>query len=185
MPRWAIWSAVITIALVVIWKLYMPFDLMPTIMNLQSTDFVNGESIPHKYTCDGMRTLNPPLSFFGVPEGTLSLALTMEDPDVPREIHADGTFVHWVVYDIPPETTEIQEGVPIGTQGINSSGSTGYTGPCPPGEYTPSEHRYIFTLYALDAELGLSPGESKDQLLAAMSGHILGHAKLMGRYKRE
>lgn len=150
-------------------------------MELKSAAFVHGGEIPRKYTCDG-ENINPPLSISGVPAGAESLVLIMDDPDVPRSVRPDGMWDHWLVWDIPPETMEIAEGSePPGTVGRNTSGETGYQGPCPPDR----EHRYFFRVYALDAVLGLSPDKTgKDDLFAAMSDHILGQAELMGRYKR-
>jgi len=153
-------------------------------MSLQSTQFVNNGVIPHKYTCDGMKTLSPPLSISGVPEGAFSLAIIMEDHDVPKQLKPDGIFVHWVVYNISADTTELEEGARVGTNGMNGLGGSGYTGPCPPTQYMPNEHRYTFTLYAVDRELTLPSGATKDQLRAAIHGHVLAQAQLVGRYKK-
>lgn len=152
-------------------------------MTIQITSpvFEAGGPIPQKYSCDG-ENLSPPLAWSGVPGGTAGLALIMDDPDAPA-----GTWVHWIVYDIAPETTGLPENVPAdgpvpgdGIQGKNSWNRTGYGGPCPPR----GTHRYFFKLYALDTIL--SPGTSldKDKLLKAMAGHILAQGQLMGTYRR-
>jgi Raf kinase inhibitor-like YbhB/YbcL family protein len=150
-------------------------------MEIKSSAFGSGEMIPAKYTCDGA-DFSPQLEWSGSPAGTRSFALICDDPDAPM-----GTWVHWVIYDIPPSATMLAEGITRekdlpggGTQGINDFRKIGYGGPCPPG----GTHRYFFKLYALDAMLGLKPGITKDQLLTAMRGHILGEAQLMGTYKR-
>jgi hypothetical protein len=109
----------------------------------------------------------------------------MHDPDVPKKLRPDGNFDHWVVYNIAPDVDKIPEGGKPGIEGVNSRGTTGYTGPCPPPEYEPSTHRYIFTLYALDAELPLQPGATKEKLLFGMEGRIVGTATLMGTYSRK
>jgi Raf kinase inhibitor-like YbhB/YbcL family protein len=150
-------------------------------MEITSSAFGSGEMIPAKYTCDGA-DFSPSLEWSGSPAGTKSLALVCDDPDAPM-----GTWVHWVIYDIPPSATMLAEGITRekdlpggGTQGINDFRKIGYGGPCPPG----GTHRYFFRLYALDTMLGLKPGITKDQLLKAMRGHILAEAQLMGTYKR-
>ena len=150
-------------------------------MELSSTAFHKEGMIPDKYTCDGA-DVSPSLAWGSAPEGTKSFALICDDPDAPM-----GTWVHWVYYDIPPETEGLPENVipkehPAngGVQGINDFRKIGYGGPCPPG----GTHRYFFKLYALDTLLNLSPGATKAQLLKAMEGHILGQAELMGKYKR-
>ena len=148
-------------------------------IQLKSSAFAEGGLIPSRYTCDG-GDLSPPLSWSGIPEGTQRLALICDDPDAPR-----GTWVHWVAYDIPATLRELPEGVAPtpalaggGSQGKSSFGRSGYGGPCPPS----GTHRYFFRLYALDAPLGLPPGATKEELLRAMSGHLLGEGVLMGRY---
>jgi hypothetical protein len=149
-------------------------------MQLASSAFDHQEKIPSKYTCDGAN-INPPLAISGVPEGTHSLALIMEDPDVPRDLRKDGMWDHWVVYNIPPDLTGIGEAEePPGTPGIGTANNTTYFGPCPPDR----EHRYFFKLYALDRRLNLPAGSSKAQVEAAMEGHILAQSELMGRYER-
>lgn len=153
-------------------------------MQLTSAAFEEGETIPAKYTCDGENT-SPPLTFAAVPEGAASLALIMEDPDVPKERHPEGVFDHWVVFNIPSETKELAEGEVIGLPGKNGRGALTYAGPCPPPEYEPKEHRYFFRLYALDRELTLPEGATKDDVLSAVSAHTIATAELMGRYSRE
>jgi Raf kinase inhibitor-like YbhB/YbcL family protein len=150
-------------------------------MEIKSSAFGSGEMIAAKYTCDGAN-FSPPLEWAGSPAGTRSFALICDDPDAPM-----GTWVHWVIYDIPPTATMLAEGITRqkdlpggGTQGINDFRKIGYGGPCPPG----GTHRYFFKLYALDTMLGLKPGITKDQLLKAMRGHILAEAQLMGTYRR-
>ncbi|MBE9126543.1 MULTISPECIES: YbhB/YbcL family Raf kinase inhibitor-like protein [unclassified Coleofasciculus] len=150
-------------------------------MNLESPAFDTNEMIPSQYTCDG-EDISPALNWDAPPTGTQSLALIVDDPDAPNR-----TFVHWVAYDIAPEVRQLPEGIPTqatlangGTQGENDFGNLGYGGPCPPS----GTHRYFFKLYALDRALGLESGATKAQLEAAMSGHILGSAELIGRYSR-
>jgi len=151
-------------------------------IRLSSPSFDQGGAIPVKHTCDG-EDISPPLAWSGVPEGAKSLALICDDPDAPMK-----TWVHWVIYDIPADTTSLPENLPksetvLGSakQGKNDFGRTGYGGPCPPPG---KPHRYYFKLYALDTELGLKPGATKRELLRAMEGHVLGEGQLMGTYKR-
>ena len=154
-------------------------------LSLTSTAFENGGLIPAKYTCDEDRMLSPQLSIAGVPAEAKSLVLIMDDPDVPKELKPDGVFDHWVLFNIPPTTTEIPEGGSAGIVGANGAGKNAYTGPCPPPQYEPSEHRYFFKLYALDTELTLQAGASKEEVEKAMQGHVVGEVQLMGRYKRQ
>lgn len=156
---------------------------MATSLMLTSPVFAANASIPRQYTCEGENT-PPPLSIAGAPEGTKSFALIMEDPDVPLELKPDGTFLHWVLFNIPAETTKIGPTGSVGISGLNGAGSEGYTGPCPPKEYEPSEHRYVFTLFALDTMLGLESGATREEVVQAMEGHIVGEAKLIGRYRK-
>jgi hypothetical protein len=145
-----------------------------TDMHLTSTVFDHEGTIPSRYTCDG-RDVSPPLALSDVPAETASLALVMDDPDAPG-----GTWDHWVIFDIPV-LTDIPEDVgALGIGGVNSWGRVGYGGPCPPG----GTHRYFFSLYALDAELGLAEGATKTEVLEALAGHVLAEAMLMGRYGR-
>lgn len=152
-------------------------------LTLTSSAFENGASIPSRFTCDGVQ-VSPPLSISGVPEDAKSLVLIMDDPDVPKALKPDGTFDHWVLFNIPPETREIPEGGSVGIAGVNGAGKDAYMGPCPPAQYEPSEHRYFFKLYALDSMLSLNASASKTDVLGAMEGHVVGEAELIGRYKR-
>jgi len=145
-------------------------------MKLYSAAFGENEFIPKIYSCDGAKR-SPPLSISEVPPDTKTLALIMEDPDAP-----DNTFIHWTMWNIPPDSKELEEGVvPDGImEGANSGGSTGYYPPCPPV----STHRYIFTLYALDSRIDLPASGSVSQLRTAMERHILAQTQLTGLYKR-
>lgn len=150
-------------------------------MKISSPTFTNEGKIPSPYTCDG-DNVNPPLEFADVPNGTASLALIMEDPDVPKSIRPDGMWDHWVVWNIPPSTAGIDEGtLPPGVVGLSTRGVNEYGGPCPPDR----EHRYFFYLYALDTMLDLPEASTKADLLGAMEGHIIERAELMGRYERQ
>lgn len=158
-----------------------------TALTLSSTAFEPGGTIPARYTCDGERTMNPPLSISNVPSEAKSLVLVMDDPDIPqvfKDEHGISAFDHWVVYAIPPDTREIGEGEFIGTVGMNSSETEGYVGPCPPPEYEPTEHRYIFKLYALSGTLQFAHAPTKKEVLAAIKVMTLGEAELVGRYDR-
>lgn len=136
--------------------------------------FENNEKIPAKYTADG-DDINPGLEISGVPENARSLVLIMDDPDAPA-----GTWVHWVVYGIDPSTTSIKENSVPGSLGINSWKKQSYGGPSPPS----GTHRYFFKLYALDSELDLEEGASKEDVEKAMENHILDKAELIGLYSR-
>ncbi|SRR6266542_2364955 len=143
---------------------------------LSSPAFADGAAVPARHTCDG-DDISPRLTWSGAPDRTRSLALVMDDPDAPR-----GTFTHWVVYDLPSDLTELDEGSTQGTQGRNSFGRTGYGGPCPPPG---GPHRYRFTLYALDVPtLALANG-TREELERKIDTHVLGTAQLMGRYQRQ
>jgi Raf kinase inhibitor-like YbhB/YbcL family protein len=145
-------------------------------MQISSPAFGENQTIPAKYTCDGAET-SPPLHIAGVPAPARSLVLVVDDPDAPG-----GTFDHWLLFDIPPQTTDLAEGkAAVGRSGTNGFGRTGYGGPCPPDR----EHRYFFRLYALDQELNLRQGVSRDDLEKAMQGHIMAQAQLMARYDRK
>jgi Raf kinase inhibitor-like YbhB/YbcL family protein len=145
----------------------------PGSLNISSSAFENEGLIPSKYTCDGQE-INPPLFVENIPEGTQALAIIVEDPDAPK-----GTFDHWLVWNIPPERIIEENRIP-GMSGKNSSGKTGYHGPCPPSGY----HRYYFYVYALDQSLDLEGGSDKKMLQAAMQPHILAEGTLMGKYKK-
>lgn len=145
-------------------------------MTITSPAFAVNQEIPRKYGCSGTNT-SPPLSFAGAPAGAKSLALIVEDPDAPG-----GLFTHWVVWNIPTTTTTVAEGQPPagGTEGKSSYGKAGWGPPCPPD----GGHRYIFDLFAIDAELTLPPSTGREELLSAMKGHVLAQAALTGRYRR-
>ena len=152
-------------------------------MQLTSTAFTEAQPIPSKYTCDG-ENISPPLSWNGVPTGTKSLALIVDDPDAPA-----GIWVHWVVYDLPATASELPEGLPKSQyvpggakQGLNDFKHLGYGGPCPPAG---KAHRYYLKLYALDRVLELKPGSTKQEVERAMEKHTLAHGQLMGTYKRK
>jgi Raf kinase inhibitor-like YbhB/YbcL family protein len=143
---------------------------------ITSTAFGEGDKVPPLYTCDG-RNISPPLSWSGAPKGTVAFALIMEDPDAPT-----GTWVHWVIYNIPLNIASLSQGIPTrvkldsgARQGTNSWNRTGYGGPCPPS----GSHRYYFKLYALSDPVDLKYGANKRRLLKAMNGKLLGQAELM------
>ncbi len=153
-----------------------------TTMQLVSSAFDSGGMIPVKYTCDG-EDISPALKWNNAPAGTKTFALIADDPDAPR-----GTWVHWVIYNIPGNQHQLKEGIPAlrkltdGTlQGTNDFGKIGYGGPCPPN----GVHRYYFKLYALDTVLAVNAGISKAELLKKIEGHILAKTELMGRYMRQ
>ena len=152
-------------------------------MELRSSAFRNGADIPVKHTCDGNDS-SPPLTWAKAPAETQAFALIVDDPDAPV-----GTWVHWVIYDLPADARELPEGIATtetladgSKQGVNDFRKTGYGGPCPPPG---PAHRYFFKLYALKAPTGLKPRATKQRLLAAIKEHTLGEAQLMGRYKRQ
>jgi len=142
---------------------------------LRSPAFGDGQPIPSKYTCDG-EDISPPIAIEQIPKEAVSLVLIVEDPDAPN-----GTWDHWVVFNIPPSTTRIAEGEPpVGVQGRSSWNKAAYGGPCPPA----GEHRYVFKVYALDSLLRLSEQATKSDVLEMMKGHILTIGKLTGTYTR-
>ena len=145
-------------------------------LQIVSPAFKHNEFIPEKYTCDG-KDINPPLLIENIPSGTKSMALIVDDPDAPA-----GTWVHWVVWNISPDTKEMKESsVPEGAQqGVNDFRKHEYGGPCPPS----GTHRYFFKLYALDTMLNLGSKAKKSDLEKAMKGHILEKTELIGRYRR-
>ena len=150
-------------------------------MKITSTAFEEGGMIPRKYTCDG-EDVSPPLAWTGVPEAAKTIALISDDPDAPM-----GTWVHWVLFNLPASEKGLPEAVPTdkelkngAKQGRNDFRRIGYGGPCPPG----GTHRYFFKLYALDAVLNLPAGATKAELIKAMEGHILAQGQLMGKYRR-
>ncbi len=153
-------------------------------MNLQitSTAFAEGQPVPDRYTCAG-QDVSPPLAWSGAPTGAKSFALIADDPDAPT-----GTWVHWVIFNLPPTAAALGEDTPPSPelpdgskQGVNDFGNSGYGGPCPPPG---KPHRYFFNIYALDATLDLKPGATKKELLKAMEGHILAEGRLIGTYQR-
>ena len=153
------------------------------LMQLTSTAFAEGEAIPAKYTCDGA-DVSPPLKWSGAPAGVKSFALIADDPDAPV-----GTWVHWVLFDLPAAAAELPEALPKSQylpggakQGLNDFKHLGYGGPCPPAG---KPHRYFFKLYALDRLLDLKPGATKKELERAIEKHTLAQGQLMGIYKRK
>lgn len=147
-------------------------------MKLTSPAFQHNGRIPSKYTCDG-KDINPPLKITDIPKKAQSLVLIMDDPDALKP--AGKVWDHWVIFNIPPATTEIPEGEePAGVHGKGTGNNLRYHGPCPPD----AEHRYYFKLYALDTMLALPEGITKKQVEEAMKEHVLTEAELMGRYER-
>lgn len=158
-------------------------DGKPAALRVTSQAFAEGEKIPSKYTCDG-KDVSPPLHWDGVPAGAKSIALICEDPDAPG-----GTWIHWVLYDLPATTSALREGVKKSAmladksmQGLNDFEKTGYNGPCPPAG---GAHRYFFRVYALDAGVLLPSRAKKADLVKAMEGHIVAEGSLMGTYQRQ
>lgn len=152
-------------------------------LELKSDAFTNGQSIPAKYSCVG-KNISPALMWNEPPAGTQSFALIVDDPDAPM-----GTWVHWVLFNIPANTRNLQENLPTTGKNVdpnaiyvgkNSSGNIGYDGPCPPS----GTHRYYFKLYALDKTISLLPGATKEQVLKEMDGHILAQGELMGTFSK-
>jgi Raf kinase inhibitor-like YbhB/YbcL family protein len=152
-------------------------------LTLTSSAFEAGGPIPPTYTCDG-NDLSPPLAWFGLPPGTKSLALIVDDPDAPDPAAPQRTWVHWVLYNIAPDAGGLEQGtrqLPKGSrEGSNDWHRTGYGGPCPPI----GRHRYFFKLYALDVVLSDLAKPNKGQLLHAIEGHVLAQAELVGTYHR-
>ena len=151
-------------------------------ISISSDAFKTGTSLPVEYTCDG-EDRSPALSWDTVPAGTQSIALIVDDPDAPGK-----TWVHWVIYNIPADSSGLPPSVPKNKtlddgslQGKNDFGRIGYNGPCPPPG---NPHRYFFKVYALDTALSLKSGATKSQLEAAMSGHILAQGSMIGKYAR-
>lgn len=152
-------------------------------LRVSSDAFSEGEPIPVEYSCDGDNT-SPPVAWTGAPEGTAAFALVMDDPDAPV-----GTFDHWVLYNVPPETTSLPAAVPAQEQleggalhGVNGAGRIGYLGPCPPeGD---GAHRYQFRVFALDEPVDLASGASKTDLENAIDGHVLASGQLTGLFER-
>jgi len=150
-------------------------------LNIKSSAFDEGELIPEKYTCDG-EDVSPSLSWAQPPKETKSIVLICDDPDAPM-----GTWVHWVLFGLSPDTLELPEGVSSDKEvlggakhGLNDFRKYGYGGPCPPG----GTHRYFFKLYAVDTQVDLNAGATKNEVLSAIKGHILAEGQLIGRYSR-
>ncbi len=163
-----------TVALLLFFSAGNIFALGEGTMKITSPEFENNKSIPSQFTCEG-KDINPVLEISGIPAEAQELALIVDDPDAPM-----GTWVHWVVYNIPIGSRIGEDSVP-GTQGINTANEKSYHGPCPPPG---KQHRYFFKLYALDKKLNLKEGLSKGALEKAMQGHIVDKAELVGLYKR-
>lgn len=155
-------------------------SLLDATLGFSTSSFRPNGEIPARFTCEGS-DLSPALSWTDPPAGTRSFALVMSDPDAPS-----GTFVHWVIYNLPASSRSLPEGVARGSeaaggqQGINGFGKTGYNGPCPPPG---KPHRYFFRLWALDSTLSLQQPSAQD-LEAAVRGHILAHGEIVGRFRR-
>jgi Raf kinase inhibitor-like YbhB/YbcL family protein len=143
---------------------------------LETSAFANTQAIPSRHTCEG-EDVSPPLRWTNVPEGTRSLALVVDDPDAPS-----GVFTHWVAWGLDPAAEGLGEGEPAPSEGQNGFGTMGYRGPCPPPGH--GRHRYVFRLYALDAEPEIAAGAAKAELEQALEGHVLTTAELVGTYER-
>jgi len=150
-------------------------------IKLKSSAFEEGGDIPEKYTADG-ENISPPLEWSGVPDGTRSLALVSEDPDAPG-----GMWVHWVLFNLPADLSRLPENIPPqekldnrAVHGKTDFGSLGYGGPAPPS----GTHRYFFKIYALDCNLDLPAGATKEDLVKTMETHVLGQGQLVGKYSR-
>jgi Raf kinase inhibitor-like YbhB/YbcL family protein len=174
-------SAVPTLVLVLALALALPLSARAEEFTVSCPAFAEGEPIPAAYTCSG-RDTNPTLLFRNIPAGSRSLALIVDDPDAPGK-----AWTHWVVYDIPATGAGLPENLPrapklhgLASQGTNSWGRVGWGGPCPPS----GTHRYVFRLFALNVVLGLPGGAGREQVEAAMAGHVLGRATLAGVFGR-
>jgi Raf kinase inhibitor-like YbhB/YbcL family protein len=143
---------------------------------LESSAFENAQGIPSRHSCEG-EDVSPPLRWSNVPEGTRSLALVVDDPDAPG-----GVFTHWLAWGLDPTAEELGEGDSAPNEGRNDFGTSGYRGPCPPPGH--GRHRYVFRLYALDADPELAAGAAKAELEQAIEGHVLTIAELVGTYER-
>jgi Raf kinase inhibitor-like YbhB/YbcL family protein len=163
-----------------------PEGVHPMSITLRSESFRHQGEIPTKYTCEG-QDISPPLAWSGVPEGTRSLALIVDDPDAPDPAAPRMTWVHWVLYNLPPSAAALAEAVKPGDlprptrEGTNDWKRTGYGGPCPPI----GRHRYFHKLYALDVELPDLGNPTKVELEEAMEGHVLAKAELIGTYQKK
>jgi Raf kinase inhibitor-like YbhB/YbcL family protein len=189
--RW-VWVSILGIALYRVSGVANPAELISIgkeevimSMAIQSPSFSHNGEIPVRHTCDG-QNISPALSWAGLPAGTKSLALIVDDPDAPDPAAPRVTWVHWVLYNIPagmdglPESVAGKDIAPGTLQGINDWRSTGYGGPCPPV----GRHRYYHKLFALDALLPDLKHPTKASLEKAMQGHIIAHASLVGLYQR-
>jgi Raf kinase inhibitor-like YbhB/YbcL family protein len=153
----------------------------PSMLKITSPAFAQDGDIPKKYTCEG-ENISPPLAFANVPAGAKSLALIVDDPDAPDPAAPKRVWTHWVIFNLPATTKELSEAAKLpesGAEGLNDWNRTGYSGPCPPI----GKHRYFHKLYALDAVLSVQR-PTKSALEAAMKGHIVGKAELVGRYQK-
>ena len=160
--------------------------VMSDTFSLTSSAFVNGGLIPSLYTCDG-DNIPPPLTIAHAPAGTRSFVLVMDDPDIPQAVkdtRGINKFDHWALYNIPADTVEIHAATDA-RGGENGLGELHYTGPCPPPQYEPTEHRYYFRLYALSGTLSFIKAPTLDELETAATGMMLEKAELMGRYHRQ
>jgi Raf kinase inhibitor-like YbhB/YbcL family protein len=182
--RYLIWTILFpAIALLVTNEWIFAEDKMT--LTLESTAFSNGNEIPSQYTCEG-DDISPPLQWQGIPENTASLVLIVDDPDAPDPKAPKMTWVHWVLFNIPPDVTGLPEAVqpkdlPPGTQeGLNDWKRTGYGGPCPPID----RHRYFHKLYALDILFEGLQKPTKTQVETAMKGHIIAQTEIMGTYQK-
>lgn len=173
------------ILLVMLTLLLLPFFGKETsmAMEIRSTAFTDGEAIPTRYTCQG-EDISPPLAWSGIPPQAESLVLLVDDPDAPDPKAPKMTWVHWVLFNLPPDSDGLPEAVkvlPQGTgEGLNDWKRTGYGGPCPPI----GRHRYFHKLYALDKTLDLPGTPTRAEVEKAMQGHILARAELVGTYKK-
>lgn len=172
---------IITVVFMNVYGASDPGGAAPGSFKITSSAFQSDGAIPKKYSCDG-QDISPPLAWSGAPAGTKSFALIMDDPD------ASGTWVHWVLFDLPATANNLPENVPKQKElasgarnGVNGEPKIGYEGPCPPPGPV---HNYHFKLYALNAKLGLAAGATKAEVEKAMKGHILGEADLVGQFKR-
>lgn len=158
---------------------------MPAGFTVTTRSFSSGDPIPQKYTCQG-EDVSPPFAIHNPPEGTESLALLVDDPDAP-----DKTFTHWVLFNLPPQTSVLSEGVDVDEdfgdgsdvplEGVNDFGGVGYGGPCPPPG---TLHHYHFRFYALDTRLDLASGATRKQLTQAIDGHVLDETDYIGTFER-
>ena len=151
----------------------MATEINTTLLKITSTAFEEEAMIPSRFTCEG-ENISPALAIENLPEGARSLAIIMEDPDAPN-----GTFDHWLIWNLPIKN-KIEENTKAGVAGANGFGKNGYGGPCPPS----GTHRYFFRVYALDRELDLTAGASKELLLEAIDDHIMAMGELMRKYKK-